>query len=165
MTNHTSAADRDGGSGLYCSPSVKPHVRFVYMLRFTVPYAQLAIAQPLTDQLAGGIGRGAPGPRESVTLVQPLGALVLILVGPQVDLVAATARGLRNDGSEQCPANALAPPVGQHVDQVQEHRAWDNWTGPATRAERAEVVLATFLIRSCVKLMWMAKVASTGFAH
>ncbi len=85
-------------------------------LRVAVPYAWFAIAQPFTDQLAGVIGRDAPGPREFVTVVQPLRVLVRILVGPQGDAGAAPARGLRNDGSEQQPTNAFAPLVGQHVD-------------------------------------------------
>ena len=62
-------------------------------------------------------------------------ALVLALVGPQVDLVATALICLRDDGIKHPPADARAPSVGKNVDQAQEPRAHNHNTASATRAE------------------------------
>src|SRR5262245_24502085 len=67
-----------------------------------------------------------------------MGALVLALVRPQIDVVTTASFGLVNHGIEQHPANALAPSLGKHVDQAQEPQARNHFTPPSIRPERVD---------------------------
>src|SRR5262245_24943738 len=64
-----------------------------------------------------------------------MSALVLALVGPQVDSVAAASIGLLDGGIEHHPADALTPSVGKNVDQAQEPRSRNHITPSARVAE------------------------------
>src|SRR5262245_28017961 len=94
------------------------------------------IVTPFTNRLSLLIVHGAPCRSEAAASVQSMGALILALVGPQVDAVTAASIGLLDDGIEHHPADALAPSIRNNVDQAQEPLAQNHITASAIRAER-----------------------------
>ncbi len=56
------------------------------------------LAKPFTDWSAFVIMHGAPGGGEAAAAVQSMGVLILALVGPQGDAVAAASIGFRSEG-------------------------------------------------------------------
>src|SRR5262245_54355466 len=67
-----------------------------------------------------------------------MSALILALVRPQRDPVAAASFGLADHGIEHHSANALAPSLGNNIDQAQEPRARNHIVASATRAQRLD---------------------------
>jgi hypothetical protein len=58
--------------------------------------------------------------------VQPTRTLVVLLVCPQKEAARAPSGGLVDHGVEHRPADALTPPRGQDVDQVEERCFWSD---------------------------------------
>ena len=76
----------------------------------------LANKTPFANKLAFTILHRPPGASKAAAAVQSMGALVLMLVRPQIHVVATASFGLINHGIEQHPTNARAPSIRKHID-------------------------------------------------
>jgi hypothetical protein len=94
-----------------------------------------AIVTPFTDPLALVIVHRAFGRSKAAAAVQSMGALILVLMSPQIHVVTAASFGLIDDGIEQPPTDARAPSLGKHIDQAQEPCARNHIAASAIRAE------------------------------
>jgi len=64
-----------------------------------------------------------------------VGALILVLVGPQIHVMTAASFGFCDHGIEQPPTDARAPSLRKYVEQAQESGSCYHIAASAIRAE------------------------------